>query len=69
MRTLDQSMERGLEMNQETKIILALSQVEGISKLMHNNEYESYLHSFLTPIHAELQRQLTNLTQSSKIEE
>ena len=56
-------------MNQETKLLLALSQVEGISKLMHNNEYESYLHSFLTPIHAELNRQLTNSKQSFKMEE
>ena len=56
-------------MNQETKIILALSQVEGIIKLIRNNEYESYLHSFLTPIHAELNRQLTNSKQSSKMEE
>ena len=56
-------------MNQTTKLLLALSQVEGITKLMKDNEYESYLHSFLTPIHAELNRQLTNLKQSSKIEE
>jgi hypothetical protein len=62
-------MERGLEMNQRTKIILALSQVEGIRKLMKDNEYEYYLNTFLIPVNAELNRQLTNLTQSSKIKE
>ena len=56
-------------MNQTTKIILALQQVEGISKLMKGNEYEQYLNSFLIPIHTELNRQLTNLKQSSKIKE
>jgi len=56
-------------MNQETKLLLALSQVEGISKLMKDNEYEQYLNSFLVPIHTELNRQLTNQTQSTKIKE
>ena len=56
-------------MNTRTKLLLSLSQVEGITKLMKGNEYESYLNTFLTPIHAELNRQLTNLTQSSKMEE
>ena len=56
-------------MNTRTKLLFALSQVEGITKLMHNNDSEYYINSFLTPIHAELNRQLTNLTQSSKIKE
>jgi hypothetical protein len=56
-------------MNQTTKLLFALMQIEGITKLMHNNESEHYINSFLTPIHAELNRQLTNLTQSSKIKE
>jgi len=54
---------------QETKLLFALSQVEGISKLIRNNEYESYLNSFLTPVSAELNRQLTNSKQSSKMKE
>ncbi len=54
-------------MTTETKLILALIQVEGISKLMKDNEYEYYLNTFLIPVHAELNRQLTNLKQSSKI--
>jgi hypothetical protein len=54
--------------NTETKLLLALSQVDGISKLIRNNEYESYLYSFLVPIRVELNRQLTNSKQSSKME-
>ena len=56
-------------MNTETKLLLALSQVEGITKLMKDNEYEHHLNTFLTPVSAELNRQLTNLKQSSKMEE
>jgi len=54
---------------QETKLLLALSQVQGISKLIKDNEYEYYINTFLTPVHAELNRQLTNLKQSSKMKE
>ena len=56
-------------MDEKSKLLFALQQVKGISKLMKHNEYESYILSYLTPIHAELNRQLTNLTQSSKIKE
>ena len=56
-------------MNQETKLLLALSQVEGIGKLMKGNEYESYVTSHLFPILYELNRQLTNSKQSSKMKE
>ena len=55
-------------MNQTTKLLFALQQVQGISKLIRNNEYESYLYSFLVPLHTELNRQLTNSKQSSKME-
>ena len=55
-------------MNQETKIILALSQVEGISKLMKGNDYETFIALHLSPILYELNRQLTNSKQSSKME-
>ena len=54
-------------MNQETKLLFALQQVEGITKLIKDNDYECYLNTFLTPVSAELNRQLTNLKQSSKI--
>ena len=56
-------------MNQRTKLLLTLSQVEDIIKLIEGNEYEDYFISHLIPIQVELNRQLTNLTQSSKIKE
>lgn len=56
-------------MNQETKLLLALSQVEGIIKLMKDNEYETFIVSHLSPILYELNRQLTNSKQSSKMKE
>jgi hypothetical protein len=56
-------------MDEKSKLLFALQQVEGISKLMKGNDYESYFISHLIPIHSELSRQLTNLTQSSKIKE
>ena len=58
-----------IPVTEQIKLILALQQVDGISKLIRNNEYESYFYSFLNPIHIELNRQLTNLKQSSKIKE
>jgi hypothetical protein len=54
-------------MNQRTKLLFALQQVEGISKLMKGNEYETFIVSHLSPVLYELNRQLTNLKQSSKI--
>lgn len=56
-------------MNQSTKFILALQQIDNLKKLLGGNEYESFLYSHLIPLQAEVQRQLTNLTHSSKIEE
>ena len=56
-------------MNQETKLLFALQQVEGITKLIKDNDYECYLNTFLTPVSVELNRQLTNLKQSSKMKE
>ena len=56
-------------MNQKTKLILALQQIENITSLTEGNEYEQFFYSHLIPIQVELQRQLTNLTHSSKIKE
>lgn len=56
-------------MNQKSKLINALMQVENISKLVENNEYEKYFVSHLIPIKVELERQLTNLNHSLKIKE
>ena len=56
-------------MNQTSKLLFALMQIEGIIKLMKGNEYETFIALHLSPILYELNRQLTNLTQSSKIKE
>jgi len=54
-------------MNEETKLILALHQIENLTSLLSQNEYQQFLYSHLIQIQVELQRQLTNLTHSSKM--
>ena len=56
-------------MNEETRLLLALYQVEGITQLTKDNEYKHYLYCKLSSIKCELERQLTNLTNQSKIKE
>ena len=56
-------------MDQQTKLIIALNQVDNITKLTEDNEYKTYLYSHLSTIKYELERQLTNLTNQSKIKE
>ena len=56
-------------MDQQTKLIIALNQVDNITKLTENNEYKTYLYSHLSTIKYELERQLTNLVNQSKIKE
>jgi len=56
-------------MNEKTKLILALMQIDNLASLTKGNEYEKFLHSHLISIQVELQRQLTNLNHSSKIKE
>jgi hypothetical protein len=46
-------------MEQQTKLILALMQVENISNLMKGNQWESYINSRLISIKVELERQLS----------
>jgi hypothetical protein len=53
-------------MNEETKLILALHQIENLTSLLSQNEYQQFLYSHLIQMQVELQRQLTNLTHSSK---
>ena len=48
-------------MNDKTKFILALMQIENISELMKENEYEQFMVSHLMPLKVEIQRQLSNL--------
>jgi hypothetical protein len=59
-------------MNEETKLLLALYQVDGITQLTKDNEYKQYLWCKLSSIKCELERQLANLTNTNiytKIEE
>jgi hypothetical protein len=44
-------------------------QIDNITSLIEGNEYQEFLYSHLISIQIELQRQLTNLSQSSKIKE
>ena len=55
-------------MDKQTKLILALYQVEGIINLIEDNEYRQYMFMHLNPVYYELKRQLTNLTITDKIE-
>ena len=56
-------------MNQTTKTILALQQIDNITKLIEGNEYQQFLYSHLVSIQVELQRQLTNLCRTDNIKE
>jgi hypothetical protein len=53
-------------MTQQIKLILALNQIENLTELIKDNEYERFLYSHLISIQTELQRQLTNLNSSTK---
>jgi hypothetical protein len=46
-------------MNKETKFHLALIQIENLSQLVKDNEYEHFFVSHLVPIKIELERQLS----------
>lgn len=48
---------------------LSLLHIKCIIELLKGNEYEEFIHSHLIPVQIELQRQLTNLTHSTKIKE
>lgn len=50
-------------MNDKTKLIFAMMQVESISKLMKENEYAHFMMSHLVPISVEMERQLSNINQ------
>lgn len=54
-------------MNEQTKLTLALIQIDNLTSLTKGNEYQSFLYSHLISIQIELQRQLTNLTHSVTI--
>lgn len=54
-------------MNKETKLLLALYQVEGIIALTEDNEYKEYIFRHMNPVYYELKRQLTNLKHPPKL--
>jgi hypothetical protein len=56
-------------MSDQTKLILALQQIDNLTSLIEGNEYQSFLYSHLISVQIELQRQLTNLTHSVTIKE
>jgi hypothetical protein len=56
-------------MNDKTKLILALQQIDNLTSLLKGNEYQQFFYSHLIQIETELKRQLTNLSHSSKIKE
>ena len=62
-------MRTGCDMDEQTKLILALHQVEGITGLTKDNPYKQFIYMHLNSIKCELERQLTNLTTTSKIKE
>ena len=47
-------------MDQKTKLILALMQVDNLTQLLEDNEYQKFLYSNLVGIQVELQRQLSH---------
>lgn len=54
-------------MNEQTKLILASYQVDNLLSLLKGNPYENYMCGKLYGIKYELKRQLTNLSQSTKM--
>ena len=54
-------------MDEQTKLILAIYQVENIIELIKDNEYKQYMFMHLNPVYYELKRQLTNLAIADKI--
>jgi hypothetical protein len=47
-------------MNDKTKLILALIQIDNLSKLLENNQYQDFLYSHLISMKVELKRQLSH---------
>ena len=45
-------------MNDKTKLLLALTQVENIAKLVEGNQWQGFFNNHLTNIRIELNRQL-----------
>lgn len=52
-------------MDQKTKLILALQQVENIAELLKEGPYYGFMSSHLLPIKFEIERQLSFLTNTN----
>jgi hypothetical protein len=47
-------------MSDKTKIILALMQIDNLTNLLKDNEYQKFLYSHLISVQVELKRQLSH---------
>ena len=55
-------------MNDDTKILLALEQLENVMTLLEGNQWQMFVSRHLIPVRCELRRQLTCVQHSAKIE-
>ena len=47
-------------MNEATKLLLALQQIDNLTSLLEGNEYQDFLYSHLNSLNVELKRQLSH---------
>ena len=47
-------------MTEQTKLILALMQIDNLTSLLNDNEYQKFLYGHLISIQVELKRQLSH---------
>ena len=47
-------------MTEKTKLILALMQIDNLTSLLKDNEYQTFIYSHLISIQVELKRQLSH---------
>jgi hypothetical protein len=55
-------------MTDEEVLLIAIMQVDNLVNLLEDNPYKNYLYTHLSPIKYELDRQLTNLVTTVKME-
>lgn len=55
-------------MTDEEVLLIAIMQVDNLVNLLEDNPYKNYLYNYLSPIKYELDRQLTNLVTTVKME-
>jgi hypothetical protein len=49
-------------MDEKLHLLLAIQQIDNITELIKENEYQKFIYGHLISIKVELQRQFTNLT-------